>query len=121
MIKENVFLFPLGNKIAVKRSETKDVSDGGIILPDQVKDKKKPANGRVVAVGKGYKDNKTGDWFPMEVKIGDFVIFNQFQQMEFEVGDEKYLVMSEEDILGIIKPAKAEYDDKGSFVRFIES
>ena len=120
MIKENVFLFPLGNKIAIKRSETKDTTDGGIILPDEVKAKKKLSNGVVVAVGKGYKNNQTNEWYPMEVKVGDFVIFNQFQQMEFEIGDEKYLVMGEEDIYGIVKRAKAEYDDQGKFIRHID-
>lgn len=120
MIKEKVFLFPLGNKVAVKRAVTAETTTGGIILPDEVVAKKKLSHGFVVAVGKGYKNNQTGDWYPMEVKVGDLVIFNQFQNMEFEIGDEKYLVMGEEDVYGIVKRGKAEFDENDKFVKFID-
>ncbi len=91
---------PLGNRILVKRSEAK-TTKGGIILPDSAQEK--PKQGEVVAVGPGKYD-EDGELQPMNVRVGDTVLFTSYAGTEVkaeELGVE-YLIMSEEDVLGVL-------------------
>lgn len=93
-------LKPLADRVVVKRIEEEEVKKGGIIIPDTAKEK--PQKGEVVAVGPGRLDEK-GNRIPLEVKVGDKVIFSKYAGTEVKVGDEEYLVMREDDILCIIE------------------
>lgn len=91
---------PLGNRILVKRSQAK-TTKGGIILPETAKEK--PKQGEVIAVGPG-KTNEDGDLEPMNVRVGDQVLFSAYAGTEVKTDeiDVEYLIMSEEDILGTL-------------------
>jgi chaperonin GroES len=90
---------PLGNRIAVQRHEAK-TTKGGIILPEAAQ--KKPAQGTVVAVGCGNTDDK-GKCHPLDVKVGDEVLFSSYGGTEYKTDDAEYLILSEEDVLAIVK------------------
>ena len=92
---ENKKLKPFGNRILVQRCEAK-TSKGGIILPDSAQEK--PKQGKVVAVGPGKTDDK-GRLHPMEVKVGDEVLFSSYAGTEYQ---EDYLILSEEDLLAVL-------------------
>ena len=91
---------PLGNRVLVKRSQVR-TTRGGIILPDSAQEK--PKQGDVVAVGPGKIDQE-GNAKKMTVQIGDTVLFTAYAGTEVKTGsqDEEYLIMSEEDILGVL-------------------
>jgi len=89
---------PLGNRVLVKRSEAQR-SKGGILLPDTAQEK--PKQGEVVAVGPG-KLTEDGTTTPLEVQVGDLVLFSSYAGTEVNDQDEQYLIMSEDDILGIL-------------------
>ena len=89
---------PLRDNILVKRIEGDNVTSGGIIIPDTAKEK--PQAGTVVAVGDGARD-KTGHIIPMEVKLGDKVLFTKWGGTEIKLDGEQYLVMKQSDVLGI--------------------
>jgi chaperonin GroES len=91
-------LTPLGNNVIVKPLAEETVSRGGIILPDTAKEK--PQEGEIIAVGLG-KVNKAGKLIPMDVKVGDRVIYAKYTGSELKIGDEKYLIMPESDILAV--------------------
>jgi len=90
---------PLHDRILVKRIEEQEVKKGGIIIPDTAKEK--PQEGKVVAVGTG-KVNDEGKKIPLDVKAGDRILFGKYSGSEVKVEDEEYLIMREEDVLGII-------------------
>jgi chaperonin GroES len=91
---------PLGNRVLVKRSEIK-MSKGGILLPETAQEK--PRQGEVVAVGPGKFDDK-GELKTMNVRIGDTVLFSSYAGTEVKTEDDQadFLIMSEEDILGVL-------------------
>ena len=91
---------PLGDRLIVKAVEPKEVKKGGIIIPDTAKEK--PQEGEVLAVGKG-KVADDGKLIPMEVKAGDRVLYGKYSGTEIKINDEEYLIMREEDVLGIVK------------------
>ena len=91
---------PLADRVVVKRIEEEEVKKGSIIIPDTAKEK--PQKGEVVAVGPGRVDEK-GNRVPMEVKVGDKVIFSKYAGSEVKIDDEEYLVMREDDILAVIE------------------
>jgi len=91
---------PLADRVMVKRIEEEEVKKGGIIIPDTAKEK--PQKGEVMAVGPGRVDEK-GERVPMEVKVGDKILFSKYAGTEVKVGDEEYLIMREDDILAIIE------------------
>lgn len=92
---------PLNDKIIIKPISEDEVTKSGIVLPDTV-DKEKPEKGEVVATGPGkLLDN--GQRAPMSVKVGDKVMFKKYGPDEIKVGDEELLVISEEDIIGILE------------------
>ena len=90
---------PLHDRILVKRVEEGEVKKGGIIIPDTAKEK--PQEGKVIAVGNG-KVNEEGKKIPLDVKAGDRILFGKYSGSEVKVEDEEYLIMREEDLLGII-------------------
>ena len=93
-------LQPLGERVVVEREESKGTTAGGIVLPDTAKDK--PQRGKVLAVGDG-RVAKDGKRKPLQVKIGDSVIFTSYAGEEFKIeGDKKVLLMREDDILAVI-------------------
>ena len=90
---------PLHDRILVKRIEEQEVRKGGIIIPDTAKEK--PQEGKVVAVGNG-KVGDDGKKIPLEVKAGDRILFGKYAGSDVKVEDEEYLILREEDVLGII-------------------
>ena len=91
---------PLGDKILVKRADPETKTDAGIFLPESAKDK--PKEGKVLAVGNGRLNKDTGEYIPFTVKKGDRVIFTSYAGTEIKIGDEDILIVTEDDILGII-------------------
>ncbi len=93
-------LKPLQDRILVQRVEEKTMTSGGIIIPDTAKEK--PIEGKVVAVGNG-KTGDDGKKVALEVKIGDLILFGKYGGTEIEVEGEEYLIMREDDVLGVIE------------------
>lgn len=91
---------PLGDKIVVKRLESEEKLKSGLIIPDTAKEK--PQEGKVLAVGKG-KMNKKGNIIPMEVKVGDRVLFGKYSGDEIEIDGEECLIIDQDDVIGIIE------------------
>jgi chaperonin GroES len=91
---------PLQDRIIVKRIEEEERTKGGIIIPDTAKEK--PSEGKVIAVGPG-KVTDEGKKIPMEVKVGDRVLFGRYSGTEIKIEGEEHLIMREDDILGIIE------------------
>lgn len=91
---------PLGDRVVVEPLEAEEKTKGGIILPDTAKEK--PQEGKVVAVGKG-KVNDKGELIPMEVKVGDKVLYGKYAGTEVTVDDKQYIILREDDILAIVE------------------
>ena len=91
---------PLQDRILVKRVAEESKTKGGIIIPDSAKEK--PAEGVVVAVGNGKRDD-SGKLIALDVKKGDRVLFAKYAGTEVKINDEEHMVMREDDILGIIE------------------
>ncbi|MEW6276590.1 MAG: co-chaperone GroES [Bacillota bacterium] len=91
---------PLGERVVVKPLPTEEVTKGGIVLPDTAKEK--PQEGEVVAVGPGrLLDN--GTRVPIDLKVGDRILFSKYAGNEVKLDDVEYLIMRESDILGVIE------------------
>ena len=90
---------PLNDRVIVKRLEEKEITAGGIIIPDTAKEK--PQQGKVIAVGKGTT-LPNGKTIAPQVKEGDLVLFSKYSGTEVKFGDEEHLVMREDDILAIL-------------------
>ena len=93
-------LKPLQDRILVQRVEEETTTKGGIIIPDSAKEK--PAEGKVVAVGAG-KLGDDGKRVALEVKKGDRILFGKYSGTEVKIDGEEYLIMREDDVLGIIE------------------
>src|SRR5579859_5119169 len=91
---------PLHDRILVRRVEEGETVRGGIIIPDSAKEK--PQEGKVIAVGKG-KSKDEGKVFPLDVKAGDSVLFGKYSGSEIKIDGEEFLIMREEEVLGIVK------------------
>ncbi len=92
---------PLGDRVVVKPLEAENKSKGGIVIPDTAKEK--PQEGKIMAVGKG-KVSESGQLLPLEVKVGDKVLYGKYSGNEITTKDgEELLIMKEDDILAIIK------------------
>ena len=91
---------PLGDRVLLKPLEAEEKTKGGIILPDTAKEK--PQEGKVAAVGKG-KVGDNGKVQPLEVKVGDKVLYGKYSGTEIKADGEDYLIVREEDILAIVK------------------
>lgn len=92
---------PLADRVIVKPAEREEKTKGGIFLPDTAT-KERPQEGTVLAVGEGRRD-ESGKIIPMNVQVGDRVLFAKYGGTEFKVDDEEYLMLSEKDILGIVQ------------------
>ncbi len=90
---------PLGERIVIKPTEQEAQTRGGILLPDTAKEK--PQEGEVIAVGPG-RASDDGSRIPMELTVGDKVIYSKYAGTEYEDGDEEYLIMRESDVLAKI-------------------
>jgi|SRR5271157_4417879 len=91
---------PLHDRILVRRLEEQETFHGGIFIPDSAKEK--PQEGEVISVGKG-KSNDEGKVLPLDVKTGDQVLFGKYSGTEIKIDGEEFLIMREEEVLGIIK------------------
>ena len=92
-------LHPLHDRILVQRIEEGEVRRGGLIIPDSAKEK--PQEGKVLAVGKGTV-NEDGKKTPLDVKAGDRVLFGKYSGSEVTLDGQEYLIMKEDDVLGIL-------------------
>jgi chaperonin GroES len=90
---------PLGDRVFVKVSQAEEKTSGGILLPDTAKEK--PQIGEVVTVGDG-KVNDSGERTPVEVKVGDKVLYSKYAGTDIKLGNEDYVLLSEKDILAIV-------------------
>ncbi|MBM4333332.1 MAG: co-chaperone GroES [Deltaproteobacteria bacterium] len=91
---------PLQDRIIVKRVEEEEKTKGGIIIPETAKEK--PMEGKIIAVGKG-KVLEDGKIQPLDVKVGDRVLFGKYSGTEVKIDGEEHLIMREDDILGVIE------------------
>ena len=92
---------PLQDRVIVKRlEEAVEKTKGGIIIPDSAKEK--PQHGKIIAVGKG-KVNDDGKVMPLDVKVGDKILFGKYSGSEIKIDGEEHLIMREEDILGVVE------------------
>ena len=92
---------PLHDRVVVKRIDAEAKSAGGIIIPDTVKEK--PSQGEIVAVGPGGRD-ENGKLLPIDLKVGERVLFGKWSGTEVSLGGEDLLIMKESDILGVLEP-----------------
>lgn len=91
---------PLGDRVLVKPVEAKETKRGGIIIPDSAKEK--PQEGIIAACGKG-KTTEDGKVIALDVKVGDKILYGKYSGSEIKLEDEDYLIMHQDDILGILK------------------
>ena len=91
---------PLHDRILIKRIEEKETVKGGIVIPDTAKEK--PQEAEVVAVGSGKKE-KDGKVVPLDVKAGDRILFGKYSGTEIKIDNEEYLILREEEVLGVIE------------------
>ncbi|WP_293646392.1 co-chaperone GroES [Thiolapillus sp.] len=91
---------PLHDRLVIRRTEEEHTSPGGIVLPDSATEK--PIQGEVTAAGNG-KILENGEVRPLDVKVGDKVLFGKYAGTEVKIGGEELLVMREEDIMGVIE------------------
>ncbi len=93
---------PLHDRVVVKRLEEEEQVRGGIIIPDTAKEK--PQQGEVVAAGTG-KVLENGTKLALDVKVGDRILFGKYSGSEVKIGDQEYLILREDEILGVIEEA----------------
>ena len=95
---------PLHDRVIVQRIEEGEQKVGGIIIPDSAKEK--PQQGKVIAAGNG-KSNDDGKRIPLDVKAGDLILFGKYSGQEIKLDGEDYIIMREDEILGVIEGADA--------------
>jgi len=95
---------PLHDRILIKRIDEKETVKGGIIIPDSAKEK--PQEAEVIAVGKGKK-TEDGKVIPNDVKVGDRILFGKYSGTEIKVDDHEYLIIREDEVLGVLESAKS--------------
>jgi chaperonin GroES len=96
----SINLRPLGDRVVVKPLGREEVTKSGIVLPDTAKEK--PQRGTIVAAGEGRRDDD-GDRIPLDVKVGDQVLFAKYAGTEFKLDDEELLILAEKDILAVVE------------------
>lgn len=92
-------LKPLGDRVVIKPAGREETTKSGIVLPDTAKEK--PQRGTIIAAGDGRRDDD-GERIPLDVKVGDAVLFAKYAGTEFKLDDEELLILSEKDILAIL-------------------
>ena len=100
---------PLQDRVLVKRLEKEERTAGGIIIPDTAKEK--PQEGKVIACGSG-KITEEGKVLPLDVKPGDVILFQKYGGTEVKIDGEEYLLMREDDILGVLEEGSVHKDSK---------
>ncbi|MBN8968006.1 MAG: co-chaperone GroES [Rhizobiales bacterium] len=95
---------PLHDRVVVKRIDAEEKTAGGIIIPDSAKEK--PSQGEILSVGPGGRD-ETGKLIPIDLKVGDIVLFGKWSGTEVKIDGQEVLIMKESDILGVITDAGA--------------
>jgi chaperonin GroES len=95
---------PLHDRVVVKRIDAEEKSSGGIIIPDTAKEK--PSQGEVIAVGPGGRD-EAGKLVPLDVQIGNRVLFGKWSGTEVKIDGVEYLIMKESDIMGVLEETQA--------------
>ena len=95
---------PLHDRVVVRRLEGEDKTKGGIIIPDTVKEK--PQEGEVVAIGPGARD-ESGTLVPLDLKVGDVVLFGKWSGSEIKIDGMELLIMKESDVMGVIEGRSA--------------
>ncbi|WP_282008863.1 co-chaperone GroES [Brevundimonas aveniformis] len=90
---------PLGDRVLVKRVQEEEKTAGGIIIPDNAKEK--PQEGEVVAVGPGARD-EDGDFIKMELSVGDRILFGKWSGSEVKIDGQDLIIMKESDVLGVL-------------------
>ena len=93
-------LKPLGDRVIVRPNEGEETLPSGIVLPDTAKEK--PQEGEIVSAGKG-KTTEDGKILPMEVKVGDRILYGKYTGNEIKIDDQEYIIMHQDDIFGILK------------------
>jgi chaperonin GroES len=93
-------LKPLGGRVVVQPIEQEDITPSGLVLPETAKEK--PQKGKILSVGPGDRDEE-GKRIPMDVKVGDVVLFAKYSGTEIKIDSDKYLIMKESDLLAIIE------------------
>jgi chaperonin GroES len=99
-LEENMSFRPLHDRILVRRVESDEKTKGGIIIPDTAKEK--PQEGEVIAVGPGAR-NDAGQIQPLDVKVGDYILFGKWSGTEIKIAGEDLLIMKESDVMGILE------------------
>jgi chaperonin GroES len=94
-------LQPLDDRIVVKPSESEETTASGLVIPDTAKEK--PQQGEVLAVGPGKRSDQTGEIVPMDVKVGDKVVYSKYGGTEITVDGDDVLILSARDVLAIAK------------------
>jgi chaperonin GroES len=97
-------LQPLGDRLIVEALEEEETTASGIVLPDTAKEK--PQRGRVLAVGPGGRD-EDGEYIPMDVEVGDEIIYSKYGGTEVKIGADEYLILRESDVLAKVVAQKA--------------
>jgi chaperonin GroES len=98
-VATSIRLRPLGDRVLVKAVEKKEEIRGGLIIPDTAKEK--PQEGEIIAAGKG-KIGDDGKLIPMDVKAGDRILYGKYSGTEIKIDGQEYLIMHQDDILGLI-------------------
>ncbi len=99
MADQAIQLKPLGDRLVIKPAGREETTKSGIVLPDTAKEK--PQRGTIVAAGEGRRDDD-GDRIPLDVKVGDEVLFAKYAGTEFKMEDQDLLILSEKDVLAVI-------------------
>lgn len=99
-MSDSVTLKPLGDRLVIKPAGREEMTASGIVLPDTA-NKEKPQRGEIIAVGEGRRDDD-GDRIPLDVKVGDQVLFAKYAGTEFKLDDQELLILAEKDVLAVI-------------------
>ena len=95
-------LRPIDARIVIKKQERQEQTASGIILPDTVNEQSQTAIGEVVAVGPGSRNMMTGDVMPMDIKVGDSILYTKFGGTELEHNGKELIVLAEKDVIAVI-------------------
>lgn len=93
-------LRPLGDRLVIRPAGREETTASGIVLPDTAKEK--PQRGTIIAAGEGLRDDD-GDRIPLDVKVGDEVLFAKYAGTEFKLNDEDLLILSQKDVLAVVE------------------
>lgn len=99
-MSDSVTLKPLGDRLVIKPADREEMTASGIVLPDTAS-KEKPQRGEIIAVGEGRRDDD-GNRIPLDVKVGDQVLFAKYAGTEFKLDDKDLLILAEKDVLAVI-------------------